>query len=100
MKTRKEKWQRYREKILATPADKFPPVSEVSLRPQTHADKEEIQNSVVSSSLVIERSTKQKRVTPYAQWVKRQRLLLGFKLFLLLLAVVLLILLYLFWVRG
>lgn len=78
MKTRMEKYKKYRERILKTPDEKF----ENKKTRQVEVSKEEIQAE-----------------TPYTGYRKREIRMYSLKGCVLFLAIILFILLYLFWVR-
>lgn len=78
MKTRMEKYKKYRERILKTPDEKF----ENKKTRQVEVSKEEIQAE-----------------TPYTEYRKKEIRMYSLKGCVLFLAFILFILLYLFWVR-
>ncbi|HBE99071.1 MAG TPA: hypothetical protein DDW18_03445 [Firmicutes bacterium] len=78
MKTRMEKYKKYRERILRTPDEKF----ENKKTRQVEVSKEEIQAE-----------------TPYTEYRRKEIRMYSLKGCVLFLAVILFILLYLFWVR-
>ena len=78
MKTRMEKYKKYRERILKTPDEKF----ENKKTRQVEVSKEEIQAE-----------------TPYTEYHKNEIHMYALKGCVLFLAIILFILLYLFWVR-
>ena len=78
MKTRMEKYKKYRERILRTPDEKF----ENKKTRQVEVSKEEIQAE-----------------TPYTEYLRKEIRMYSLKGCVLFLAVILFILLYLFWVR-
>ena len=78
MKTRMEKYKKYRERILKTPDEKF----ENKKTRQVEVSKEEIQAE-----------------TPYTEYRKKEIHTYSLKGCVLFLAIILFILLYLFWVR-
>ncbi|MFA6619827.1 MAG: hypothetical protein WCS90_01675 [Bacilli bacterium] len=99
MKTRIEKYKRYRERIERTPENKFP-VHRNAVRTQTHADKEVIAQSARPASAVAYKSVplKRKRITPYSEYSKKQRLWLMIKGVSLLMTIAAFACLYFFWV--
>lgn len=101
MKTRIEKYQRYRERIERTPENKFPARRNV-VRTQTHADKEAVAQSGKAAAAVDYKSVslKKKRITPYSEYFKRKRVWLIIKSGSLLLTVAAFVCLYFFWVIG
>lgn len=78
MKTRMEKYKKYRERILKTPDEKF----ENKKTRQVEVSKEEIRAE-----------------TPYTEYRKKEIHMYSLKGCVLFLAIILFILLYLFWVR-
>mgnify|MGYP006903480306 FL=1 len=78
MKTRMEKYKKYRERILRTPDEKF----ENKKTRQVEVSKEEIQAE-----------------TPYTEYRRKEIRMYSLKGCVLFLAVILFIMLYLFWVR-
>jgi hypothetical protein len=100
MKTRIEKYKRYRERIERTPENRFP-VHRTAVRTQTHADQEVIAQSGKASVAVAYKSVplKKKRITPYSEYSKKQRLWLMIKGVSLLMTIIAFVCLYFFWVK-
>ncbi len=97
MKTRMEKWARYRSKIAATPADKF------KNKPHfTNASDEEtalLLEKGRASSAVTAKGLPTKKVTPWGVYLSKKRRALIFKFVLLVVAVAGMIALWFLWVR-
>lgn len=102
MKTRTEKWKNYRDKILQTPDDKFPPHKENFVHRQSHADQLLVNSSAVSTAAITYDHLslkKKKKVTPYAEYAKKKNILLVVKLASFFVALVILVVAYFLWVR-
>jgi hypothetical protein len=101
MKTRIQKYKRYRERIARTPENRFPARKSV-VRTQTHADKEVIAQSGKATSAVAYKNVplKKKRITPYSEYSKKQRVWLIIKSVSLLMTIAGFTCLYFFWVLG
>jgi hypothetical protein len=99
MRTRIQKYKRYRERIARTPDKKFP-VRKVVVRTQTHADKEAIAQSGKATAAVAYKSVplKKKRITPYSEYSKKQHVWLMIKCVSLLMTIAGFVCLYFFWV--
>ncbi len=97
MKTRMEKWAKYREKIKNTPESKF------KKKPFFVSSSEEEAAAILEkgnvSSAVTMNSLPKKRLTPYGVYLSHKRNVFIMKLILLCLAIVGMILLWLLWVR-
>jgi hypothetical protein len=99
MKTRIEKYKRYRERIERTPENRFP-AHHNAVRTQTHADKEAIAQSGKATAAVAYKSVplKKKRITPYSEYSKKERVWLMIKGVSLLMTIAAFVCLYFFWV--
>lgn len=98
MKSRMEKYRRYRAQIAATPFEKFPQ-REGPFRKMTHADMEDAYNALRPED-AYRMEKERKRPTPYIEYLKREKTLLILKFVLLGLAIVGMLLLYIFFVKG
>jgi hypothetical protein len=101
MRTRIQKYKRYRERIARTPESKFPPRKTVA-RSQTHADMETLAQTAKVTAAVAYPSVplKKKPATPYGEYAKKRRLWLFVKSVSLVLVVIGFVCLYFFWVKA
>lgn len=98
MKTRMEKWASYRERIAKTPEEKF------KKKPHYLAVSQEEVNSLNEKALatgaVLIPSLPVKRPIVFKEAKLRGKIALGAKIFLAVLCFVLLVLLWIFWIKG
>jgi hypothetical protein len=101
MKTRTEKYRRYRAQIQATPESAFPKRG-VTDRSQTPLDHEIISHSAQSDGAIAYSSLplKKKKPTPYAVYAKKKRVWLIVKSVSFVLVLISMTLVYFFWVKA
>jgi hypothetical protein len=101
MRTRVEKYHRYRAKIAAMPENKFPKRA-ISEQATTHADQEIISHSSKSSGAIDYQAlpVKKNKATPYALYSRKKRIWLIIKSVGFVIAIIVFVLLYFFWVKG
>jgi hypothetical protein len=100
MKTRIEKYRRYRAQIAATPENAFPKRG-VTERSQTPLDQDIISHSAQSDGAIAYASLplKKKKPTPYAVYAKKRRVWLIVKSVSFVLVALAMTLVYFFWVK-
>ena len=101
MKTRTEKYRRYRAQIQATPENAFPKRG-VTDRSQTPLDQDIISHSAQSDGAIAYSSLplKKKKPTLYAAYAQKKRVWLIVKSVSFVVVVVSLTLVYFFWVKA
>jgi hypothetical protein len=103
MRTRMEKWARYRAKIVAMPGQKFPKSKRLG-RPMGDSDLSYVDSLPKSKNAIRPEAAaalpSNENATPYAVYKKRKREWLIVKLALLALAVIGFTLLWFYWVQG
>jgi hypothetical protein len=101
MRTRKEKWRVYRERIKTLPDDRFP-TPKVSERPLAASDHALIETMGKSKNMIRQGPTlvvgEKGSATPYSVYEKRKKQWLLVKGALLLLAIAFFIILWFCWV--
>ncbi len=99
MKTRMEKWRRYREKIESLPDDAFPESEPIAV-PLSDEDKHTVGQSSPAVSISYPSLGKKgrNRATPYSQYRKRERIVFILEIVAFVVVFILLLLLYFFWV--
>lgn len=96
MKTRTEKWAKYRAKILRTPDYKFK--NKPHFSPTSKEEAALLMDKASASSAVNVSALPRKKPTPYGVYLSKKRNALILKLVLLGLAIIGLVLLWFFWV--
>lgn len=100
MRTRTEKWRRYRDKIEALDESRFPR-TEPSPLPLSEEDRKAAIEASQAASLALPGGKKGRRsATPYGRYLRRGRTVLVLEALALVLAIVGLILMYFLWVQA
>ena len=100
MRTRTEKWRRYREKIEALDESRFPR-TEPSPLPLSEEDRKAAVEASQAASLALPGGKNGRRpATPYGRYLRRERAILILEMLALLLAIVALLLMYFLWVKA
>jgi hypothetical protein len=101
MRTRTEKYRRYREKIARLKENRFPKRAK-SEQSTTHADEAIISQSAQSKGAIVYKdlAVKKNKATPYFLYSRKKRNWLIIKSVSFLFAVAGFVCLYFFWVKG
>ena len=99
MKTRTEKWARYRADIRKTPENKFPRRKEI-IEDTSANDEIVIAKSTSAKGTISTSGTKKTRGTSYSVYTKRKRAQLIIKLAVTVVVIVAFVLAWFLWVRG
>lgn len=86
MRTREQKWKRYRERIERLPDSKFPVSEDAGIRPLNPADLSDL-GTVSTVAKALDKKAGKAGGTPYVVYLKRRRIVLFMKVAVLAMAI-------------